>query len=138
MKKLIVIVLALAVLSFLPVLRSLGEEKDLDKQKVSALMQKKLLHSQKILEGLALNDFDNIAKNADDLIDISKATEWRVLKTPRYEIYSADFQRTAERLIKAAKDKNLEAAALSYVELTLNCVKCHQHVREVRMVRLDD
>ena len=55
-------------------------------KKLSDLMRKKLEHSQKVLEGIALNDFDKIAKNAEDLIDVSKAAEWRVLKTPRYEL----------------------------------------------------
>ena len=30
-------------------------------------------------------------------------------------------------------DKNLDGAALSYVDMTLMCVKCHQHVRETKM-----
>ena len=41
-------------------------------------------------------------------------------------------------LIKNAEDRNLDAAALSYVDLTLTCVKCHKHVREVRKVELDE
>src|SRR5204863_284991 len=61
----------------------------------------------------------------------------RVLMTPLYVLYSAEFQRVADNLAKNAQDKNLDAAALSYVELTLTCVKCHKHVREVRMARLD-
>jgi hypothetical protein len=104
---------------------------------VSELMQSKLRHSQKVLEGIAVNDCDKIAANAEELIEISKATQWRVIKTPRYELYSNDFQRAAEALVKNAKDKNLDAATLSYVDLTLTCVKCHKHVREVRMVRLN-
>ena len=101
------------------------------------LMQRKLAESQKVLEGLALNDFEKIAKHAEELIEISKLAGWRVVKTPRYELYSNDFRRTAEDLVQKAKDRNLDGAALSYVELTLTCVKCHKHVREERMVRLD-
>lgn len=107
------------------------------KKKPDTLMQRKLQHAQKVLEGVAVNNFEKIATNAEELIDISRAAEFRVLKTPRYEVYSKEFQQTAETLVKNAKDKNLDAAALSYVELTLICVKCHKHVREVKMVRLD-
>ena len=103
---------------------------------VSDLMKKKLKHAQKVLEGVAVKDFDLITKNAEELILISNEAEWKVLKTPRYEIYSNDFRRNAEALIKNAKDQNLDAAALSYVDLTLTCVKCHKHVREERMTRL--
>jgi hypothetical protein len=116
-------------------LTTMGHAED---PKVKDLMQKKLDRAQKILEGVATNDFAKISKNADDLIEISKATEWRVIKTPRYELYSNEFQRTADTLVKNAKDKNLDAAALTYVELTLTCVKCHKYVREVRMVRFEE
>jgi cytochrome c556 len=116
-------------------LASRGDDKE--PKSVKALMHKKLHSSQKILEGITLNDFKTIANNAEDLIDISKQTEWRVLKTPQYEVHSNEFRRNAENLIKNSKDKNLDAAALSYVELTLTCVRCHKYVREERMVRLE-
>ena len=108
-----------------------------DQDKVAKLMRRKLAQSQKVLEGVALNDFKMIQRHAEELIEISKKAEWRVLKTPAYEVYSNDFRRIAGALVENAKKKNLDAAALSYVELTLTCVKCHKHVREVRMTRLD-
>src|SRR5258707_13983120 len=107
---------------------SRGDEPDTQEGKtpkrVSELMRKKLEHSQKVLEGIAVNDFKVISKHADDLIDLSKQAEWRVLKTPQYETNSNEFRRNAETLIKAAKDKNLDAAALAYVELKLTCDRC--------------
>lgn len=105
--------------------------------KVNTLMRKKLEHSQKVLEGLALNDFDKIATHAGELIELSKAAEWRVHKTPQYELYSNEFRRNAEAMATAAKAKNIDGATLAYVDLTLGCVKCHKHVRELRMGRLD-
>src|SRR5262245_22493709 len=108
-----------------------------DSKTLKALMIKKLDNSQKVLEGLALGDFEKIGKHADELIAISKAAEFRVIKTPQYELHSNDFRRNAETLVLMAKGKNLDGAALAYVELTLSCVKCHKHVREVRMARLD-
>jgi hypothetical protein len=106
--------------------------------KVQDLMKAKLEQSQKILEGIALNDFEKIAKHAEELIQISKKVEWRVLRTPQYEMHSNEFRRNADTLVQNANKKNLDAAALSYVELTLNCVRCHKYIREVRMARLDD
>jgi hypothetical protein len=106
-------------------------------KRISELMRKKLEHSQKVLEGIAVNDFKAISKHADDLIDLSKQVEWRVLKTPQYETNSNEFRRNAEALIKSAKDKNTDGAALAYVEMTLTCVRCHKYVREERMVLLD-
>src|SRR5262245_21618096 len=108
-----------------------------DKDKGDNLMRKKLDHSQKLLEGIAINDFDKIARNAGDLIEVSKLAEWKVLKTPQYELHSNDFRRTADTIVREAKAKNLDGAALAYVDLTLQCVKCHKYVREVRMTGLD-
>jgi hypothetical protein len=107
-------------------------------EKVDALMKKKLVQSQKVLAGIALNDFDKIAEGAEELMHISKQAEFKeVIKSPLYEVYSMQFRSNAEDLIKSAKKKNVDAAALSYVELTLTCVKCHKHVREKRMATLD-
>ena len=44
----------------------------------------------------------------------------------------ADARRIADDLVKKATEKNLDGAALAYVEMTLTCVKCHKHVREAR------
>ncbi len=113
------------------------KDDDAESKKVAELMQRKLRESQKVLEGIALGKFDDIANHAEELSEVGKAASFRVLKTPRYETYSKEFQQAAEALVQNAKDKNLDAAALSYVDLTLTCVKCHKYVRGEKMVRLD-
>ncbi|MBI1917428.1 MAG: hypothetical protein HYS12_22230 [Planctomycetes bacterium] len=106
-------------------------------EKTETLMKRKLQHSQKVLEGVAVQDFKMIERHADELIQISKLAEWRAFKTPAYEVYSNDFRRIAGALAENARKKNIDAAALSYVDLTLTCVKCHKHVRELRMTSAD-
>jgi cytochrome c556 len=123
----------LAMVACIPILSGDGPKDN----KVQQLMKKKLQHSQKVLEGIALNDFDLVSKNAEDLMQVSKEAEWRVLKSPEYEVNSNEFRRSTTALIKAAKDKNIDGAALAYVDLTLSCVRCHKHLREVRQTRLD-
>jgi cytochrome c556 len=118
----------------LPVLSGHSEEP----RKAEPLMQRKLKHAQKVLEGLAINDFDKIAENGEELLAISKLAEWKAVKTARYTIYSDEFRETVEKLVKSSKDKNLDGATLAYLEMTSSCVKCHKHVREARMVRLDE
>ncbi|HZT82226.1 MAG TPA: hypothetical protein VFA26_18505 [Gemmataceae bacterium] len=140
MRKVLLVLTLAAMASGVPTLPGHGEEPKKppkDDGKITALMRKKLQHSQKVLEGIALNDFKEISQNAEELIDISKQAEWRVIKTPQYELYSNEFRRTADAMVKNAKDRNLDGAALNYVDLTLSCVKCHKYVREVRMTRLD-
>jgi hypothetical protein len=108
-----------------------------EKGKESDLMRRKLACSQKVLEGIAVADHKLIAKNAEELLAISKEAGFRVLKTPTYELHSNQFRRSAETLIENASAKNIDAAALTYVDMTLTCVKCHKHVRDVRMTRAD-
>ena len=136
MRRACFILTALALLACGPALGNRGA--DPKKDKVPELMQRKLARAQKVLEGVAVKDFELIARNARELVDISKEAEWKVLKTPRYEIYSSDFRRNAEALIKNAKDQNLDAAALSYMDMTMSCVRCHKYVRQVRQARLDE
>jgi len=124
--------LLVAIAALLPLATTLHGD-DRDSKKVSELMHRKLTCSQKILEGISTNDLDKVSKNAEELVQISKDAEWLVIKTPRYEVHSLEFQRAAENLVEKAKEKNLDGATLSYVDLTLSCVKCHKYVREVRM-----
>ena|SRR6516164_6190316 len=104
-----------------------------DQDKVAKLMRRKLAQSQKVLEGIAVQDFKSIEKHAQELIETSREAGWRAFRTAQYEVYSSDFRRSARNLVENARKKNIDAAALSYVELTLTCVKCHKHVREIRM-----
>ena len=105
--------------------------------KKNELMQKKLSHAQKVLEAIALGDFEKISKEAGELTILSKKASWLAVKSPRYDMFSNQFRRSLEALAENAKENNLDAAALSYVEMTLTCVKCHKHVREVRTTKLD-
>jgi hypothetical protein len=107
-----------------------------ERKKPSKVMTAKLLHSQKLLEGIAVGDFKMITLNADELIQLTKTEEWMMYKTPRYEMYSNEFRRAAETLIQKAKDKNIDGTTLAFFEMTMTCVRCHQHVREIRDARL--
>ncbi len=98
-------------------------------KKPPTVMQRKLAHGQKVLEGLAMSDFAKIGAEADELLGCARDASWRALKTPKYELYSNDFVRHLEEMKTAAANKNLDAATVAYIETTLTCVKCHQHVR---------
>jgi hypothetical protein len=131
MRRLVFVLTALGLAAALP----LWEGHAAPPRKVEDLMKKKLAESQKVLAGLATHDFDKVVSSAEELIEISKQAEWKVLKTPLYQVYSDEFKRNAEDLVKNAKKKSVDATALSYVDLTLTCVKCHKHVREKRVAR---
>jgi cytochrome c556 len=100
-------------------------------------MHAKLTHSQKVLEGLTSNDFDLIAKHAEQLTQVSQASNWQVLQTEDYIEQSREFRRASSAVRDAAKKKNLDGAALAYVDMTMKCVNCHKYVRGVRLAKLD-
>ena len=96
---------------------------------ISIFMRMKLDASQKILEGLALEDFELIQEGAAKLEDMSAAEKWRVTNDPFFREHSNDFQKIAKRLAKNAKDGKLEASALTWMEATMQCIECHKWTR---------
>jgi len=106
--------------------------------KVAVFMKVKLKHSQEVLKGLAMEDFDLIAKNSQAMSLLCEDELWSVLQTPEYRARSAEFQRSVDAITEAARKKNLEGAALGYVDVTLKCVNCHKYVRKVRMAQLEE
>jgi hypothetical protein len=107
------------------------------KREPDPLMVAKLKESQALLEGLTLNDFAKVQKSAEELLKISQTAQMRkALNTPRYEQHANSFQRAAELVIEKAKAKNMDGATLAYVDMTLTCVRCHQHTREEGIGRL--
>jgi hypothetical protein len=105
---------------------------------VAVFMKAKLNHAQQVLRGLALEDFDLIAKNAQAMSLLCEDENWMVLQTPEYRERSTEFRRSVDTITEAAKKKNLEAAALGYVDATMKCVTCHKYVRKVRMAKLEE
>lgn len=101
-------------------------------EKVSVLMRGKLENAKQILEGLALQDFEKIGRNAQQLSLLSRDAGWQVVQTPEYLQLSAEFRQSAEDIMKSSRQKNLDGATLAYVGLTLKCVQCHKYVRSVQ------
>jgi hypothetical protein len=99
---------------------------------VHTFMQVKLEDSKKVLEGLTTENFDLMVKNSQEMSLLSEDALWQVLQTPEYVQRSADFRRITDRLTEAARKKNLDGAALAYVELTMSCIECHKYVRDQR------
>lgn len=93
------------------------------------LMRRKLDAARKVLEGVALEDFETIGKGARELKEISANSAWNVFPDSDYVHYSRDFRATCDELERQARDRNLDGAALSYVRLTMTCVQCHKFVR---------
>jgi len=97
---------------------------------VADFMRAKLGHSQRVLEGLSLEDYDLIARGAQELALASQASSWQVLQTEEYARQSGEFRRSCDSLHNAAKTKNLDGAALAWMEVTMKCIQCHKYVRD--------
>ena len=97
---------------------------------VAAFMRAKLGHANHVLEGLAIADYEMIERAAQELSLASLDSNWQVLQTEDYVRQSAEFRRASDALKKAAQEKNLDGAALAWVDVTLKCVQCHKYVRD--------
>jgi cytochrome c556 len=103
--------------------------------KVAVFMRAKLGHSQNVLEGLAVEDYELIEKGAHDLALASQASSWQVLQTEDYARHSDEFRRSCNALRAAAKARNLDGAALAWMEVTMKCIQCHKYVRDAERGR---
>ncbi len=99
---------------------------------VRDFMRKKLVHSQKVLEGVTTDDLEMVAKHSQELSLLSQAATWQVLQTPEYLQHSTEFRRAADSLTEAARKRNADGVALAFVDVTMKCVTCHKYVRGVR------
>ncbi|HEY1376622.1 MAG TPA: hypothetical protein VGF55_07500 [Gemmataceae bacterium] len=101
----------------------------------ATLMQKKLANAQKVLEGIAMADLDKVGEHARAMSDLSRQAGFKVFPTAQYEMHAVEFRRALDDMQKGARANNLDAVTLAYVDMTMSCVRCHKHVREVRIGR---
>jgi cytoskeletal protein RodZ len=101
-------------------------------REASVWMRKKLDYSQQILEGIAEADFERIATNAQAMRALGKVEGFVRGRTPGYRSQLQIFQDATDQLIKHAEKDNVDGAALAFTQLTISCVNCHKHLREVK------
>lgn len=92
-------------------------------------MRDKLELAQRVLEGIATEDYDIIIAKGGRLSAMTKEADWRLFENPDYDQQSLMFRRHVDALVKAAKKKDSDAATLAYVRMTMSCVDCHKLVR---------
>ena len=97
---------------------------------LKSFMQLKLDHTKGILAGMATEDFEQIAKDAQALNALSLQSSWNAHTTIEYLEHSSDFRRSINVITKAAHEENLDRVALGYVSLTVQCIECHRYLRQ--------
>ena len=104
---------------------------------VKKLMSLKLDYSQQILGALVSEDFEALKELSFKLGALAGAGDWLVIRSEEYNQRTAEFLRAVEALRDAPKHRNIDAAAMAYVDMTLTCVQCHKYVREYRSEQQD-
>jgi len=92
-------------------------------------MRQKAAYSQKIIEGIVLEHYDEVATNAVRMWRMSQTNAWTLLKSPDYKEMSVKFQVDTSALITAAHTSNSVEVLDAYNRVTADCVACHQHFR---------
>lgn len=112
------------------------EDKSIVSQETQLVMAAKLTHSQKILEGLVTQDFEEVEKAAKALsgISLNPAPEFSKAgdKSDQqvYEHFRLEFARQVTQLQRHARRKELEATAYVQQNLTATCIACHDYIRD--------
>jgi hypothetical protein len=101
------------------------------KTPIQLFMRKKLEATQKLMEGLAIEDYELIGQGARQLEGISAAADFAVVKEALYTQHADEFRRTVAKIQKGAKEKRLDSAALGYMDMTMSCIECHKFVRNM-------
>lgn len=99
------------------------------RQETQAFMRQKLTWSLATLEGITLEKFDLVSKNAIRMRNMTQSNQWFTVRQPDYMRYTTNFYQSIDALYLAAVDKKLDAATEAYVKVSRNCVECHRLVR---------
>jgi hypothetical protein len=97
----------------------------------AGLMRAKLASSQKVVEGLMVQDLSLVRTGALELEKICEATEWHAKEDQVYAHYRAELQRTAKKLAKLAQNDDLDGATYTYMHSVTTCMGCHAYCRDV-------
>lgn len=129
-KSISTVLLALLSAGFVQGMLQQGAEESPPQQKT--FMRRKLAATQKIVEGLATDNFKLIDAAADELLAIRESAQWTVSDDPFYSYYSRDFEARVRELKHAAASESPEKATFAYVHVAMSCTACHQRVRRVK------
>ena len=102
------------------------------------VMRQKLVHAQRVLEGIATENHSLISSNAQSLIKLSQARGWKLYDSPDYVRYSTRYKEAANALSDAARIMSVDGATVAYFQLTVSCVGCHRYLRGLERAALDD
>lgn len=96
---------------------------------MTAFMRQKLAFTQGITEGLSLEQFELVTKNAIKLRDMSRTNIWTRVGNPEYARLTKEYQGAIDALYKAGTERQLNASTDAYAQTLKSCVECHRLLR---------
>ena len=100
---------------------------------LSRVMRDKLSHSQHLLDAIVTSNWAALEQHGTALQQATRDPAWSVLQYPEYASHTARFVRALDDVVDSAKRRDLEAAPLAYVAMTMSCVQCHRYVARMRL-----
>jgi hypothetical protein len=104
---------------------------------IQGFMRLKLQASNHILEGLVVDDMKKVNTGARMLLEMSVEEHWRASNDMLYLQHSRTFRDSVKKLQEKASKNSLDGAALAWMDVTLNCIQCHEWVRNVLIADVD-
>jgi hypothetical protein len=99
------------------------------------VMHDKLDLSNRVLASVMTSNLEALTRDTATLARITERPGWAVLTTPEYARYSGVFVAAAQALSIAAKERDLDTAAVRYAAMTMACYDCHRYVKRARQTK---
>lgn len=96
----------------------------------SVWMRLKLQGSQDLLAALVRADFEAIRQSATRLNSFGRFERFVRGKNEEYDTQLRFFRNANQQIIRQANRKNVEGAALGFMQLTASCINCHKVIRD--------
>ena len=101
-----------------------------EKREVSrAYMRQKLAYSQGVLEGLTLEKFDLVTKNAIRIRNMKLTNMMYGVRNQLYMSHITNYHQAVDRLLDASTQKDLARSTKAYQGVIQSCVECHHDYR---------
>lgn len=109
-----------------------SEEVAVRRADLASVMQSKVAYSAALLSAIALHDYPQLERNAEELRVLSLEASFIVHDTVTYRAMSESFRAEVTSLAAHARERNQAAIEEDYRRLTDTCFRCHAYVREER------
>jgi hypothetical protein len=98
----------------------------------AGFMRLKLEPAKKVLEGIALADFQMIRSNSEQMRKLALDASWMVVQTEAYSNHSQDYQKSLSLINRMCDEEDLDGVTLAYMQMTMRCVQCHKTLRDTK------